>query len=461
MTADDNHFIPSNDHESLQAAVLAAAIQGDATCRGELGALYSGFEEPYRTIAATLLDQTIGGGFADQHTVCAGLEGRRLQRRGPDGVQKLTALEAVNLVCATPVGPTQAAAYLPILRKSLEEKRRADFKDRVENLVRQAGDDPARLHRELLSMASNAQRGNEHPNEAMLFLPFFAELYRIQTGTGFRGLDSGFPLLNQVTNGLDAGLSVVAAAPSTGKTTLALQMCLQVAEKNKVPVIFISLEQSAAELRIKTLARFSKIDSRHIGRGGLRSDNADDMARLQQAAKQYFNLSPYLTIVEGDDTTTIDSIAGIASAQMARAGANRCFIVIDYLQILPLHRDDAGRVTSTKDRVDLHVSALRRLARQLGSPVLAISSENRKGYDSSTLDVFKESGGIEYSADVAAVMTLDKEATQEAAGKYVVVDFNIIKNRNGALAVVKFKFYPKWAEFVETGKTQLIEDQGK
>ena len=97
---------------------------------------------------------------------------------------------------------------------------------------------------------------------------------------------------------------------------------------------------------------------------------------------------------------------------------------------------DSGRVTSAKDRIDLHVSALRRLARQLDSPVLAISSENRQGYTSRKLDVFKESGGIEYSADIAIVMTNDKEATRTADGKSrplsLLLRRNIVKNRNGA-----------------------------
>jgi replicative DNA helicase len=129
------------------------------------------------------------------------------------------------------------------------------------------------------------------------------------------------------------------------------------------------------------------------------------------------------------------------------------------LQILPLGRADAGRVTSAKDRIDLHLSALRRLARRLDSPVMAISSENRAGYGSKQMNVFKESGGIEYSADVAVVMTLDKEATRSAAGQYRVIDLNVVKNRNGAPAVLKFKFYPQRAEFVESAKADLPEEQ--
>ena len=343
----------------------------------------------------------------------------------------------------------------------MEAKRRCDFKEQAQELVSAYGDDPGRLSSEFQSLAAQAQRSGDPPTEALQFFPYFHGLLQIQKGTEFLGLDSGFPLLNQVTNGLDTGLSVVAAAPSNGKTTLAFQMCQQVAEINKVPVLFVSLEQSANELRTKTLARLAKIDSRHIARGRLRSDNPDHMAQLQRAAECYFNIGRYLTIIEGDESTTIAQIGEIAAAKKANAGATRCFIVVDYLQILPLARADAGRVTSAKDRVDLHVSSLRRMARRLDSPVLVISAENRQGYEAKRLDVFKEAGVIEYSADIAAVMTTDQEATRAAAGKHRVIDFNIVKNRNGKLASVKFKFYPERAEFIEIEKRLFTAGQGE
>jgi replicative DNA helicase len=119
---------------------------------------------------------------------------------------------------------------------------------------------------------------------------------------------------------------------------------------------------------------------------------------------------------------------------------------------------ETGKITNAKDRVDLHVSALRRLARKIDSPVLAISAENRAGYRAKGLDVFKESGGIEYSADVAMVLTLDKKNDPGRSGEYRTMDLNIIKNRNGERGVVKLKFYPKRAEFAETGKEDLVEE---
>ena len=367
------------------------------------------------------------------------------------------------LICATPVSPGQADAYLPLLRGQLDARRKAEFREQAQEAARQFGDDPDRLHREVEHLITHARRdrADAHPPEALRLLPYFQQLVQAQQGTPFLGLDSGFPILNAITNGLDTGLWVVAAPPSMGKTTFVWQLCQQAASINGVPVLFVTLEQSEGELRAKALSRLSKINGRYIARGRLRRDDPQDVLRLQGAMRDYFHIGRHLTIVAGDDTTTVDAIREAAAAKMARCGAARCLVAIDYLQILPLARPDAGRVASAKDRVDLHVSALRRLARQLDSPVVAISAENRAGYRSKQLDVFKESGGIEYSSDIAAIMTLDKAATRAAEGKHRVVDLNVVKNRNGELGVVKFKFYPERAEFIESEKGVLVDDEGE
>jgi replicative DNA helicase len=458
------HFTPAQDIEEVQATVLHAAIQGDEACRGQLPLLCASLEEPYRTVAAILIEKMVAGAFVDQNTIRAALEGKKLTRRDLNGkVEELSPHQAVNLICATDVAPGQASAYLPVLFDQLDARRRLELKERAQDLARQFGDNPAQLLREVETLAAEAQRvygvGSSYLSESLKFLPYLQQLVQLQTGTPFLGLDSGFQLLNQITNGLDTGLTTIAARPSAGKTTLVWQICQQVAKLNRMPVLFISLEQSANELRAKALSRLSKLNSRHLARGRLRSDDPQDLEKLQQAAQEYFKIGPYLTIIEGDDTTSVDTIFEVASAKMARAGKERCLVAVDYLQILPLARADAGRITSARDRIDLHVSALRRMARQLDSPVIAISAENRAGYNSKQLDVFKESGGIEYSSDIAAILTSDREATRSAGGKFRVMDLNIVKNRNGEQGVVKFKFYPERADFVESEKCALPEEE--
>jgi replicative DNA helicase len=451
--------------EEVQAVVLAAAIQGDEQCRGQLPMLLPGLEEPYRTIAAAMIPQLLGAEFIDQHTLRTELEGKRLTRRGADGkVEELGAAEAVGLLLNTPIQPGQPTAYLQVLHAQLDAKRRAEYRDRAAELAQQHGDNPQQLLQAVEILAADARSkagGFMHASEALELIPYIQQLEQQQQGIKFTGLDSGFTILNEICNGLDTGLITVAAPPAVGKTTLAWQISQQVAQLNDVPVLFVSLEQSKKELRAKALARLSKIHAHHIARGRLHSNDPEQMAKVRQAANEYFAIGRNLTVIEGDDTTTIRTIADIAHAKMARDGARRRLVAVDYLQILPLSPEDAGRITTAKDRVDFNVSALRRLARRLDSPVIAVSAQNRAGYESKKLDSFKESGAIEYSSDIAAILTRDRQTTGSTGEMFRAMELTIRKNRNGQEGVVKFKFYPERAEFIENGRGELPHEAGE
>jgi replicative DNA helicase len=450
---------PNEDAEALQAIVLAAAINGNQQAHSRLPALLSVFDEPYRTIAAVINSKATAGQYTDRLTLTAALTGIRLTRRSNGAVQELSPGQAVNLLFATEVKPGQAEAYLEVLEAQLRQKRQVELKERAADLAKRYGDEPQRLLAEIQKLAADAHpagaRTLDHPSELLEVIPYVARLLSHQRGSEFLGLDSGFAHFNALCNGLDTGLIVLAAPPGRGKTTLAWQIACQTAEICQVPVIFISMEQSKGELRAKALARLSKLEYRHILRGRLRSDDTANSQKLLDAAHCYAVLGRHLTVVEGDENTTIDTIHQLAAMKLAQSGADRCLVVVDYLQILPIRRQDADRVTSPRDRVDLHVSALRRMARELDSPVLAISAENRAGYRSRQLDVFKESGGIEYSADIAMILTRDKQNSPAADAEFRNLDLNIVKNRNGECGVVKFRFYAARAEFMETGKCEL------
>jgi replicative DNA helicase len=234
-------FVPSQDNEEMQAVVLAAAIQGDEACREELPVLSQGFEEPYRTVASVLIDLKLDGEYIDQNTALAALEGKRLIRRDPNGKTKpLTSQEAINLICAADAKPGQADAYRKLLRHQLEDKRKSEFRERAQEAVQEFGHDPDRFLREAEKLVAGSRRhtGCEFPSESLKFIPYFQELMQLRTGAEFLGLDSGFPILDSICNGLDTGLTVIAAPPSMGKTTFLWQLCQQVAVGNQVPVVF-------------------------------------------------------------------------------------------------------------------------------------------------------------------------------------------------------------------------------
>ncbi len=297
-------------------------------------------------------------------------------------------------------------------------------------------------------------------SEAEDWPTYFADLETKQTQKEFTGLDTGFPHFNNLANGLPEGLLVLGAAPSVGKTTWAKQIADQVIEKNpKAVCLFISLEQSREELRVKTLSRLSGVENRDILRGRL-DPKSYLWGKVKAASDKYTaSTAGRFFILEGDKTTTPELIR-LAGIQVKRAtNAEALLIVVDYLQIVPTVED----FKDPRSRVDAVVTDLRRIARELGASIVAISSLSRRSYDLSDISAFKESGGVEYGADLGAIMLPRKNAagdliedgTSNIEGvdrKWIGVDLAFVKNRNGERGKIQFKFYPQISRFNETGK---------
>jgi replicative DNA helicase len=279
-------------------------------------------------------------------------------------------------------------------------------------------------------------------------------------GRELLGLDCGFGHLNEVLNGLPDGVIILAGAPSCGKTTLAKQIADTVAEVEKVPVLFYSFEQSAEELRIKSLARLSSVDSRRIWKG-----RAGDMdwKKVEAAAEAYRQgPGPYLTVIEAGRKDTVEAIRAAALMAQRKAGGGRVLLVLDYLQIIPAGNESPDAL---RERIDANLSELRRLSRDLKSPVLVVSTMNRDAYrknERPTMAALKESGGIEYSADAVVCLWRDKgeseTLTRDLPIKTDRIEAHVLKNRNGELSKVKLNFTKAWALFSDEGKEDLDYD---
>jgi len=324
----------------------------------------------------------------------------------------------------------------------------------------------AGLLKDAFSLAQRKKLVKEYQVEADGIPDFLTDLAdRRADGREFKGLDCGFKHLNHVLNGLTEGLFILAGAPSCGKTTLAKQIADYVAAVERVPVLFWSFEQSQEELRIKSLARLASVDSRLIWKG--RSDK-DTWEKVEKAAKSYCcEEGRYLTIIEAGREDTLDRIRSAAVMAKHKAGDKTILLVLDYLQIIPAGKDAPE---DTRARIDWNLSELRRLSRDLKSPVLVVSSLNREGYGKEskakdkppTLVSLKESGGIEYSADAVICLWRDpdesKRLTEQYKRKTSRVEAHVLKNRNGESgSKVLTDFTPAWSLFREGDKVQLGE----
>lgn len=266
------------------------------------------------------------------------------------------------------------------------------------------------------------------------------------------GLKTGFGYLDGIIRGLTPGLFVIAAPPSAGKTTFVNQLTDQVAKLNEVPVLFFSYEQSAFDLWVKSIARLSGIGNESI-RAALYAKGEKDKARA--AAADYLKTARRVKVIEGDRHQTVDRIRLMAKREKAQTGTPPV-LVIDYLQIVPA----AESMTDKRSEVDALVSDLRRIARDIGSPVIAISSMSRAEYDKARMSGFKESGGIEYGTDIAAILTVQHESDDKTER---TVKLSIIKNRNGRRGYVGLAYHTTRDQFEEADQGELgyLEALGK
>ena len=212
-----------------------------------------------------------------------------------------------------------------------------------------------------------------------------------------RNRRTGFDNLDREAGGLYPGLYVIAAISSLGKTSFALQAADQIAAAG-ADVIFFSLEQSRLELVSKSLARYAyNTDPAHAATAlQIRQGFIDD--GVKDAIADYKEeIADRLSIIEGNFNCTVSFIRDYTRQYMQRTGA-KPVIFIDYLQIL---QGEPDQRQSTKEKIDSTVTELKRISRELDITVIVISSLNRANYLTPVdFESLKESGSIEYSADV-------------------------------------------------------------
>ena len=259
------------------------------------------------------------------------------------------------------------------------------------------------------------------------------------------GLKTGFDKLDSIIKGLTPGLFVIAAPPSAGKTTYVLQLADQVAELNQAPVLYFTFEQSPYDLWIKSLARLTKIAAKPVENEDIKAGISSK--EVKAAAETYRGFANWIKVIEGDRQHTVGRIRLLAQREKMKTG-KAPVLVIDYLQILPV--DDPSQ--DKRVAVDFLVSDLRRIARDIGSPVIAISAMSRAEYKEVQMSGFKESGGIEYGTDIAAILTVEAESED---GTERDVALNIIKNRNGRRGRVGMKYEMRHDFFYETDQSYV------
>ncbi len=251
------------------------------------------------------------------------------------------------------------------------------------------------------------------------------------------GVASGFKDLDSLTWGFQrAEMIVLAARPSMGKTSLALNMAETAAMPKKgegVATLIFSLEMSAAQLALRMLCSRARINMKLL-REGLLSKNGNEQAELIKAADE-FSKSPLFI----DDSSHLSIMELRAKARRVHARHKLGFIIIDYLQLLSPTDPRVPR----EQQVAEASRGLKALAKELNLPVLVLSQLNRaseKENRAPRLADLRESGSIEQDADVVLMLARPKDADEKFQVASDSAELIVAKQRNGPVGELKLTF---------------------
>lgn len=257
---------------------------------------------------------------------------------------------------------------------------------------------------------------------------------------GVTGVPTGFPDLDNLTCGLqNSDLIIIAARPSMGKTTLALNIAQHIAVNEGLPVAIFSLEMSKEQLVQRMLCAQANIDAQRLRRGFL---TEEDYPKLTKAAGPLSEAPIYI-----DDTAAISVREMRAKARRLKAEHGLAAIFIDYLQLM---RGD-GRAENRQQEISAISRSLKALAKELNVPVVALSQLSRaveqREKKRPVLSDLLESGGIEANADLVAFIYREAYYNPNAENKHDT-EIIIAKQRNGPVGSVHLYFKENLNKFV-------------
>lgn len=264
---------------------------------------------------------------------------------------------------------------------------------------------------------------------------------------GIRGVPTGFPELDNLLSGLHkSDLIILAARPSMGKTSLALDIARNVAVKHDVPVGIFSLEMSSEQLVDRMLSAESFVNSWKMRTGAVRAE--DDLAKIRDALETLSRAPIYI-----DDKPAQNILSMRAVARRLKRERGIGLIVVDYLQLMAPTNTKAS--DSMVQQVTEISRSLKQLAREIEVPVIALSQlsravEQRGGKP--RLSDLRDSGSIEQDADVVMFIHRDDKQNKES-DRPNIAEILVEKHRNGPTGKVELYFDEKRTSFMSMDKS--------
>jgi len=446
--------LPPHSIEAEQG-VLGCILLAPNDCIGEcVEKIRSGAEVFY-----DLRHQTIFQALVEMFQTSVGIDLLTLQQRLKDGQQLENVGGLAYLASLPDKAPSGAhlGYYIDIvlekflLRKMLHTcggimSRVYDYEGAVESLLDEVERDILKIAEERVSGASAPIK--ELVNRAITKI----EEYHHNQGM-LTGIPTGFTDFDRMTTGLHEGeMIVIAARPSVGKTSLAMNIAEHVALEHKIPVGVFSLEMTAEQLVLRMLCSRSRVNLRSI-RDGFLAER--DFPKLTGTAGKLAS-SPLF----------IDDSSGLSILQL-RAKARRMWqqygiklFVIDYLQLL---NSTSRRAENRQQEIADISGGIKALAKELKVPIIVLSQLNRElekrgPGERPRLSDLRESGSIEQDADLVGLLyreSKNKDGEDDSAEleqDAIPVKLFIAKQRNGPTGDVDLTFLKGYTRFESAAK---------
>jgi len=260
------------------------------------------------------------------------------------------------------------------------------------------------------------------------------------------GVSTGFKDFDQRTSGLNpSDFILVAARPSMGKTSFAINMAQYAAVYNKIPVAIFSLEMSKEQLAQRMLSSEANVELQKIRSGDL---NETDWVKLVRAAGP-LSAAPIFI----DDTPGISAMEMRSKARRLKLEHGLGLIVIDYLQLM----SGRGRSENRQQEISEISRSLKALARELNVPVVTLSQLSRapeaRTEHRPMLSDLRESGAIEQDADVVVFLYRDEYYNPNSEKKNIA-EAIIAKQRNGPTGTVELVWLGQFTKFANYEKNR-------
>lgn len=355
---------------------------------------------------------------------------------------------------------TNAKHYAKLLEKKEIQRKLIDTGEYVSELGFAEGEEEIedvldKAEKKIFGV-TNVPRGQKFISIKHSLEETWAQIEKLQDSDGeLRGVPSGYPALDNLLAGFQkSDLIILAARPSVGKTTLALDIARNAAVKHGVAVGIFSLEMSSSQLTQRMLSAHSKVDAWKLRTGKLSMEQ--EFQALSEALHELSKAPIYIDDQAGNNITKMK-----AAARRLKSEHDLGLIVIDYLQLMSTNKNYDNMV----NQVTEISRSLKGLARELDVPVIALSQlsravESRGGKP--RLSDLRDSGSIEQDADVVMfIHREDRAGTRSENESTGIAEILIEKHRNGPVGKVDLYFDEKTSSFLSIDKHTHITSPEK